>query len=257
MDSHSSKAACAASTMVRTFAGIALAAMLAGAAHAQAASQPANSADQKPEPVRQTVFLANATEQRELNDIQTDLRNMFPQMKIYGVDSQLAITLVGTPQQVDAAQKMIAELDRPRKSYRITYTLTELENGNRAGTQKYELIAASGERSSFAMGTKVPILTAALDKPGAPAQFQYIDVGLKIQATPQSSADGLRLETSVERSSVAGEKPLGGAQTPTLNQTNFNATTNLTESKPQVLGSLDVPGTTKRLEIAVMAEPVQ
>jgi type II secretory pathway component GspD/PulD (secretin) len=257
MDLHSSRAARAASGIARAFAGIALAATLAVSAHAQTPSQPAGSTEQKPEPVRQTVFLTNATEQRELNDIQTDLRNVFPRMKIYGVSSQLAITLVGTPDEVDAAQKMIAELDRPRKTYRITYTLTELENGSHAGAQKYVLIAASGEQSSLVAGTKVPIFTAAPDKPGAPAQIQYIDLGLKIRATPQSSANGLRLATSVERSSVAGEKPLVGAQDPTINQTTFNATANLIEGTPQALGSLDVPGTTKRLEIAVVAEAVK
>lgn len=257
MDSYPSMAARAAQRVVCAFAGIALAAALAGAAHAQTPSQPAGATDQKPEPVRQTVFLTNATEQRELNDIQTDLRNVFPGMKIYGVESQRAITFVGTQEDVDAGQKLIAELDRPRKTYRITYTLTEIDNGTRGAQQKYALIAAAGQKTTFTEGTKIPIMTGVPEKPEAPPQFQYIDLGLKIQALPESSAIGLSLKTHVEQSSVASEKSVGGFQQPTLNQTVLDTTSSLIEGKPQVLGSLDVPGTTKRLEIAVVAEPVQ
>lgn len=257
MDSHWSRAASAAGRIVRVFAGLALFAILAGVAYAQAQPEQANSTEQKPEPIRKTVFLANTTEQFALNDIQTDLRNVFPRMKIYGVESQRAITLVGAPEEVDAAQRMITELDRPTKTYRLTYTVTVMDNGNRAGEQKYVLIASSGKRTNFVQGTKVPIMTGVPDKPDSASQFQYIDVGLKIRATPASSANGLRLDTTVEQSSVTGEKPFGNVQEPTLSQTALDATANLTEGKPQVLGSVDVPGTTKRLEIAVVAEQVK
>jgi len=213
--------------------------------------------DQPYKEVRQTFFLANITEQRELNDVQTDLRNLFPELRVYGVASDRAISLEGTSEDVEAAHTVIAELDRPSKTYRITYSLTEFDNGNRAGEQKDVLIAAAGQKTTFTEGTKVPVMTGMPGKPDAPAQFQYIDVGLKIEALPESSANGLRLKTHVEQSSVAGEKMFGGVQEPTLSQTVLDGTANLTDGKPQALGSLDIPGTTKRLEIAVEAEAVK
>ncbi len=257
MNTHPGRAARAAKGFVRMFAAIAVAvSFFASFARAQAQPKQPGSAEQDLFPVRQTVFLMHVTEQQELNDIQTDLRNMFPQMKIYGVSSKLAISLAGTAEDVEAAQKVIAQLDRPLKTYRITYTVTEFDNGAPAGTQKYLLIAASGQRTTFVEGTKVPILTATPDKSdsSAAAQIQYVDVGLKIQATPQSSAEGLRLDSKVEQSSVAGERATGGTQSPTMSQTVLDTTSTLAEGKSQVLGSLDVPGTTKRLEIAVVAE---
>lgn len=261
MDSHSRRAACAASRVLCALAGLAAVATLTAAAHAQTQPEPAKSTasatDQERFPARQTVFLKNATDSRQLNDIQTDLRNVFPRMKIYGVYTDLAITVVGTQEDVDEAQKMIAELDRPIKTYRFTYTLTEIDNGNRGEAQKYVLVAESEETTSFVEGTKVPIVTAATDKSEASTQFQYIDVGLRIQASPSSSADGLRLHTKIERSSVAGQQSIGGVQEPILNQTTLDATANLTVGKPQVLGSMDVPGTTKKLEITVTAETVK
>ena len=131
MDSHSSSAAHAARRMVRPFAAAALAVTcFTSLAHAQTQPQATNDTEQNRWPVRQTVFLQKITEQRELYDIETALRNIFPRMKIYGVASQLAITLAGMPEDVSGAKSMIAEFDRPSKTYRITYTLTEIDNGN-------------------------------------------------------------------------------------------------------------------------------
>lgn len=260
MKTHPCRAALAATRFVRSLAAAAVAVtFFAAFAHAQEQPRQPGAAEQNLYAMRQTVFLTHVTEQRELNDIQTDIRNLFPRMKIYGVSSKLAISLAGTAEDVEAAQKVIAELDQPLKTYRITYSITEFDNGAHAGAQKYVLTAASGQRTTFVEGTKVPILTAAPDKsdPSAPAQIQYIDVGLKIQATPQSSAEGLRLDSKVEQSSVAGERPTGGTQSPTMTQTVLDSTSTLAEGRSQVLGSLDVPGTAKRLEIAVVAEAIK
>lgn len=259
MDSLSGKAAVAARRALCALVATAIAVAFAAAAHAQP-EQPkstTNAAEQERFAARETVFLKYATDSRQLNDIQTDLRNVFPRMKVYGVYTDLAITLVGTQEDVDAAHKMIAELDRPVKTYRLTYTLTEIDNGTRGASEKHVLVAESEEKATLTEGAKVPIVTAAPEKSEASAQFQYIDVGLKIQAEPSSSADGLRLHSHIERSSVSGQQSIAGVQEPILSQTVLDATSNLTEGKPQVLGSLDVPGTAKRLEIAVVAEAVQ
>jgi type II secretory pathway component GspD/PulD (secretin) len=89
------------------------------------------------------------------------------------------------------------------------------------------------------------------------AEVQYVDVGLTIQAMPESSAEGLRLESRIEQSSLAGERATGGAPDPMMKQTVLDTTASLEEGKQQVLGSLDVPGTAKRLEVSVVAEAVK
>jgi type II secretory pathway component GspD/PulD (secretin) len=261
LNTHPGRAAFAASRIVRPLAAAAVAVSFFAAFAYTQEQQPKQmgSSQQDPWPVHQTVFLTHVTGQNDLNDIQQDIRNMFPRMKTYGVSSKMAISLAGTAEEVEAAQKVITELDQPLKTYRITYTVTEFDNGSRGDTQKYVLTAASGQRTSFVAGTKEPILTAAPDKPdsSATAQIQYIDVGLKIEATPQSSAEGLRLDSKVEKSSMAGERPIVGTQIPTIGQTVLDTTATLAEGKPQVLGSVDIPGTANRLEIAVVAEVVK
>lgn len=215
-------------------------------------------AESKPAEMQRVFFLQYATNQNDLNDIQTDLRNMYPRMKIFGVASQLAISVHGTPEDVESARKLLGELDRPRKTYRITYTLTTLENGQAVATERVTLIAASGERATLREGTKVPIATAASGEDAAAknSQVQYIDVGLSIMATPDATEGGLQLRSKVEQSSVAEEKPGAWTPDPVIRQNVIDNTSSLAEGKPLVLGSIELAGS-KRLEVQVVAERVK
>jgi type II secretory pathway component GspD/PulD (secretin) len=228
----------------------------------------AQSADAKlftkpaPEPViEQTFFLHNVTQQNELADIQTDVRNMLTNAKIYSVASQYAISMRGTAEDIELAQKLITELDRPRKIYRLTYTLTDIDGGKRTGTQTFSLIAASGEKTTFKQGSRVPIVTGSYDTSNTPAaaetQVQYQDVGLNIEASVGGTVDGVRLRSKVEQSSLSDDKSGVGPQDPILHQTVLDGTATLSLGKPQVLGSLDLPDSTRKQEIAVVAELVK
>ena len=113
-------------------AGTALALLLGGAASLQA--QEPEHPPLPPEPGQvQTFFLKNVRDNHQLNDIQTALRNMLNRARIYGEASENAIIVRGTEEDLAAAQKMIAELDRPMQVYRVTYTITDLDNGKRTG----------------------------------------------------------------------------------------------------------------------------
>lgn len=62
----------------------------------------------------QTFYLTNAWQQNDLTDVQTALRNVLtsPNFKAYGVASQNAIVVRGTPDELLLAQKIIDDLDR-------------------------------------------------------------------------------------------------------------------------------------------------
>jgi general secretion pathway protein D len=53
----------------------------------------------------ETFYLTNAWQQNDLNDVQTALRNVLPGAKVYGVASQNAIVMKGTPDELMLAQK--------------------------------------------------------------------------------------------------------------------------------------------------------
>jgi type II secretory pathway component GspD/PulD (secretin) len=234
----------------------------AGAQSNPAGSQSSEARPAPPAPVPetvQTIFLSNVTQQNDLNDISTDLRNVMPRAKIFPVQSQNAITLRATEEDLAAAQKLIAELDRPRKVYRLSYTITDFEGGKRAGSQHFVFMIVAGQKATFKEGSRVPIVigTVAHETTAQSSEIQYQDVGLSIDATVTGSAENLMLRSKVEQSSVAGEKTAGVAPDPVVRQTVLEGTFELAQGQQIVLGSLDIPGTTRHQEIEVTAELVQ
>lgn len=207
----------------------------------------------------QTMYVSNVTQQNDLNDIQTDLRNMISHAKIYSVPSQRAISIRGTPEEIELAQKIVADLDRSRKAYRLAFSIIVTENGKRTGAQNFSLVATAGERTLFKLGSKVPIVTGSFDtgSSNANSQVQYQDVGLGIEATVDNFADGLRLNSTVEQSALSEEKSGAGPQDPVVRQNVLHGISTLVLGKPLVLGSIDIPGSTRRQEIEVVAELVK
>jgi hypothetical protein len=175
------------------------------------------------------------------------------------VPSQSAISLRGTPEDIALARKILADLDHTKKIYRLTYTITETDVGKPIGTQHFTLIVASGSRSDLKQGSKIPLVTGTANS-GTPAQnseVQYIDVGLDIEASLDAYSDGVKLRTKVSQSSVAEEKSGVGTQDPVIRQTTLEGTSTLVQGKPLVLGSLDIPGSTRHQQIEVASEIVR
>jgi len=253
---------------LRIFVGLMLALMLfAPGAGAQTQPTEGKAVDAKPSlEVYQTFYLTNVLQQNDLSDIQTDLRNVLPKARIYGLPSQNAISMRATPEDIQLAQKIIADLDRPRKVYRLTYTITETEDGKRLGAQQFSLIATSGVKTELKQGKREPAFVGENDakttnqNPQAEyvgAKVQYLDVGVAIEATVEGSSEGLSLRTKIVQSNLAGEKSGVGPQDPVIRQTVLEESSNLLLGKPLLLGSLDLPGGTRKQKIEVVAELVQ
>ena len=234
-------------------------ALLACTAGAQIPATDNKPADAKTdEQIYQTLYLTYATDQGSINDIQTALRNMLPRARLYGVSSENAITLRGTSEDIAMAQKIVADLDRPRKVYRLTYTISAGEGSQPGTTQHYTLIVASGDRTVFKEGSRVPIVTGSTGKDESQhSDVQYLDVGLSINASLATSADALTLHSKVELSSVAAQPSGSGARDPDVQQTVLDGTSMLVPGKPLILGSIDTPGAAGHREVEVVAELVK
>jgi type II secretory pathway component GspD/PulD (secretin) len=232
-------------------------------ANAQSESADAKPAEAKPKapaaPTEyRTFYPVNTTRDTE-NDIVTALRNMIPSARIYMVSSLGAITIRGTADDIEMAQHIIADIDRPVKTYRLTFTLNETGSGNPAGSRRVAMVVQVGGKSEIKQGSKIPIVTGSFNDETSKAntQVQYEDVGLIIEAFLDSSGGGLRLHTKIEQSSVSDEKSNVGIQDPVLRQNVLDDSSNLVEGKSIVLGTLDAPNGTGKLEIEVVAEPVK
>jgi type II secretory pathway component GspD/PulD (secretin) len=208
----------------------------------------------------QVFYLTNATQQNEANEVVVAVRNLLdPSVRIFLVPNQNAILLRATPEQMALVQKVINDLDRPKKVYRLTYAITEMDGGKRVGVQHYSMVVTSGQRTVMKQGNKVPVATgssSATQGAEAQTQFTYVDVGMNFEATLEQSGNGARLKTKVEQLGIGEERSGLGPQDPVLRQTSLEGTSFLMPGKPVILGSLDVPGSTRHLDVDVMMDVV-
>ena len=211
-----------------------------------------------PEFVQKTFYLANVSQPNEGNEIVNAVRNLLePQARVFFVPNQNALVVSTTPEQLAVAQKLISDLDRPKKTYRLTYTITETEGGKRIGTQHFTMVVVTGQRTVLKQGDKVPIVTGSITEgTSTKSQVTYLDVGMNFDATLDEFVNGVRLRTRVEQLSVAQERSGVGVQDPIIRQTTLEGTSFLTLGKPLMLGSLDIPDSTRHLDLGVVMEQV-
>ncbi len=215
------------------------------------ASSRAQENQPKPQPEVQTFFLKNAASQNDLNDVQTALRNTLARARIYGIATENAITVSGTPEELASAQKLITELDRPKKIYRVTYTISEFDGGKRVNSRGVSVLVGAYGKGILKQGTRVPIVTGSTGTGSdITSQVQYIDLGINIEA----SAYGSELHTKIEQTSLSDEKSSASIQDPLIRQTMIEGASPLGSGKPVIIGTIDMPGSTHQQQISVTAE---
>jgi general secretion pathway protein D len=74
----------------------------------------------------QTFYLTNAWQQNDLTDVQTAIRNVLPNSHAYGVASQNAIVMRGTPDELLLAQKLVNDLDKARPEVVVDIAVLEV-----------------------------------------------------------------------------------------------------------------------------------
>jgi hypothetical protein len=175
----------------------------------------------------------------------------------------LAIALVS----VCAVAQLGAQKDAPKSNdhasdttatttYRLTYTVTELDGQKQVGVQHYSLtVNADNSNSEIKVGSRMPI---AVGSNGKDSEFQYVDLGLNISARIREFTSGVYVYSKLDQSSAAEDQSSASPKNiPVLRQAVLQNTALLTAGKPVMLGSLDVPGSTRHLDIEVVLEPVR
>lgn len=267
----------------------------------------------------QTFYLTNAWQQNDLNDVQTALRNVLPNAKVYGVASQNAIVMRGSPDELLLAQKLIDDLDKPRSEVVVDFGILEVTknwertlgiawpqqfgvqlqspqantaaaanaanaNGTNTGIsptlynlahlnsndfavtvgaatlnlllndsqtqilQDPRIRATDGQKATLTIGSKIPIATGSYSAPGisataaigyAQTQFQYIDVGVKIEVTPTVHYDDdVTLKVHVETSAETSNVTIEGVTEPIISQRVADQVIRLREGEASILGGI-------------------
>lgn len=202
--------------------------------------------------------LSNVGKVEEANEIVIALRNMInPQDKIYLVASSNDVVASAPPEELSRIGQLISELDHPKRTYRVTYTLNESDGGRRVGVQHFSMLVLLGQRVVLKQGDKVPVLTGSYstEKAAEQTQFTYLDVGVNLDTTLDAFAAGLRLRSKVEQSSVAAE-PSGSklADDPIVRQSVLEGTSVIVPGKPMNLGAIDIVGSTRHVDVELVVE---
>jgi general secretion pathway protein D len=74
----------------------------------------------------ETFYLTNAWQQNDLTDVQQALRNVLPNAKVYGIASQNAIVMRGTPDELLLASKLVNDLDKARAEVVVDIAVLEV-----------------------------------------------------------------------------------------------------------------------------------
>jgi hypothetical protein len=204
-----------------------------------------------------TFYLHNVTQQADANETVSALRNLLPaEARVFLVFNQAAIVARAMPDDLAQAQRLLNDLDRPKKTYRLTYTVTEMDGTRKIGTQHFAMVLTRGQDTSLKLGNKFPIVTEAATPP-LQTQFTYIDIGMNFDATLTEMGQNAMLKSSVDDTSVAPQKSdIGGVQEPIVRQATLKGESLLTPGKPLMLGSVDIPGSTSHLDVEVVMEPL-
>ncbi len=206
-----------------------------------------------------TFTLQAGSSANDANEVLTAIRVLMdPDVKVYLTPAANTISVRATPTQLQLIEKIIAETNQPRKAYRLTYTITEMEAGKRIGVQNFAVVVAAGGRTTLKDGSKIPIATGTYgtDTKNTQTQFTYLDIGLNIDASVDEFSNGARLRSKIEQSSAAEEKTIAGVTEPIIRQSVLEGTAFLTPGKPVTLGAFDIPGSTRHLEVAVTMDPI-
>ena len=124
-----------------------------------------------------TFYLNNAVQQSDSNELVTALRNMLdPCDKTFLVWNQGAIVIRATPEELALAEKLLKDLDRPKKTYRLTYTVTDMDGDKRIGTQHFSMVVVSGQETRLKQGSKIPIATGSYDYSPTPTTWPFRDL---------------------------------------------------------------------------------
>ena len=137
---------------------------IACCAMSAAAQTPDAVAKTSPE-IYQTLYLTNVTQPHDAEDLEQVLRNNLSKARLMYVPSQNAISIRASAEDIALAQKILSDLDKSRKIYRLTYTMTEKDSGKTIGVQHFSIIVASGSMTVFKQGSRVPVGPEFL-KPG-------------------------------------------------------------------------------------------
>jgi len=138
----------------------------------------------------------------------------------------------------------------PPHSYRLDYTLIELEDGKKIDSRQYSISLGGGTQSGrpwtgqVEIGTRVPVVMKS------DGSIQYVDVGTKIVGFISMRDGAQLLDTSCDVSSTAADDAKVDGR-PILRTLAIKNQTPIVVGKVVTVGTADDPNSKRRFELDV------
>jgi len=120
-------------------------------------------------------------------------------------------------------------------------------NANTKIIQSPRIRASDGQKASLKIGDRVPVATGSFQpgiggvgiNPLVNTQFQYIDVGVNVDITPQIHANReVSMKVTIDVSAVTSQVNIGGIQQPVIGQRKIEQEIRLKEGEVNLLGGI-------------------
>ncbi len=225
--------------------------------------------------VIKTFTFSHLTSPNEIQDVSNTLRQILEFQRMQPVVSPPGVVVRGTAEQVARAEKLIADLDKPRPediaSYKLEFAISEVENGKKINTRYYTILVQRGSsersvpKSSFRSGARVPVAVGTFQpaasgsgiNPLVNTQFEYREVGVSIDCRLWGTGADLTLASNLEVNTLGGSQNIGGLSQPITRSSRADLTSAISPGKPTLIGALDTADGSRRIEIEVTASPVK
>jgi hypothetical protein len=146
--------------------------------------------------------------------------------------------------------KRASEGPEPGHSYRLDFTINELEDGKKINSRQYSMSLNSGDQNEIKIGTRVPVKLKQDEK-------QYLDIGTNIWCRLRDRADVAWLSNDVMlqvRSDVSNFAMPGQTENllPDIRQVKIDSSVIATVGKQLVVGSADDLNSKRQFQLEVM-----
>ena len=165
----------------------------------------------------------------------------------------LALVAVGRGRQASAQEASATKApDGEKQTYRIDFSVNEMEDGKKINSRQYSMNLNAGDRSEIKIGTRVPIEEKA-------GEFSYLDVGTNLGCRLRDRTNEAWLGNTVllvvqsEMSNFAVPDQQGQNMRPLLRQLKIEASTVAQLGKTLVVGSVDDPNSKRQFQLEVTA----
>jgi hypothetical protein len=188
------------------------------------------------------------------------LRLMLTCCILIGVPASGGILLA---QESNAAQEQAKAPEPPAHFYHLEFVVQETgADGKPTNSRTYSgTVSTSRTDRGFSTrtGSRIPIATGAYgDKENKNTQFQYLDVGVSIDARDaREEGDKLALSLNAEISSLAGTQTISGVNEPVVRQNRWQASVLVPIGKTTVVFTSDVLDSKGGMQVVVTATAVK